>query len=143
MMYCFVACAAIGTNCSENIIPLLLFTGRCLVTAGCCDSTVLALSIYLSISDSFPYSVTSQERNPELRDRGCDHVQWWNDYWQGKTEDTRRKPCYYARSSTANLLGEVQLVLYVQARNTVQPCCMYVANQKWTRRMCFILHTLP
>jgi hypothetical protein len=44
MTYSIVACAAIGTECGENIIPLLLFSGRCLATAGCCDSTILALS---------------------------------------------------------------------------------------------------
>jgi hypothetical protein len=49
MTYSIVAFAAIGTNCAENTIPQLLFTGRCLVTASCCDSTVLALSGYASI----------------------------------------------------------------------------------------------
>jgi hypothetical protein len=42
--YSIVAYAAIGMNCAENTIAVLLFTGRCLVTAGCCDSTVLSLS---------------------------------------------------------------------------------------------------
>jgi hypothetical protein len=36
--------------CAENAFPVLLFTGRCLVTAGCCDSTGLALSEYATIS---------------------------------------------------------------------------------------------
>jgi hypothetical protein len=48
MSYSVVACATIGTNCAENIIPLL-FMGRCLVTAGCCDLTVLALSEYATL----------------------------------------------------------------------------------------------
>jgi hypothetical protein len=43
--YSIVACEAIGTVRAENAI--LLFTGRCLVTAGCCDSTILALSDYV------------------------------------------------------------------------------------------------
>lgn len=34
--------AAIGTGCAQNSIYLLLLKGRCLVTAGCCDSTILA-----------------------------------------------------------------------------------------------------
>jgi hypothetical protein len=41
MTYSIVAYTAIGTDCAESI-PLL-FTGRCLATAGCCDATVLAL----------------------------------------------------------------------------------------------------
>jgi hypothetical protein len=45
-----VACAAIGMDCAENTIPLLLFTGRCLETAGCCDSIILALREYATIS---------------------------------------------------------------------------------------------
>jgi hypothetical protein len=43
-MYSIFVYAAIGTDCTENTIPLLLFKGRCLVTASCCDSTLLALS---------------------------------------------------------------------------------------------------
>jgi hypothetical protein len=43
MMYSIVACAAVGTDCAKSTIPLL-FTDRCLVTAGYCDSTILALS---------------------------------------------------------------------------------------------------
>jgi hypothetical protein len=35
-------------GCMENTIPLL-FTGRCLVMAGCCESTVYALSKYTTI----------------------------------------------------------------------------------------------
>jgi hypothetical protein len=46
--YSIVAYAAIGTDCAENTIPLL-FTGSGLVTACCCDSTVLALSEYATI----------------------------------------------------------------------------------------------
>jgi hypothetical protein len=37
------------TDCAQNTIHLLLFTGRCLVTAGCRDSTILASSIYTTI----------------------------------------------------------------------------------------------
>jgi hypothetical protein len=36
MTYSVVACAAFGTDCAENPVSLM-FTGRCLVTAGCCD----------------------------------------------------------------------------------------------------------
>jgi hypothetical protein len=36
----------LGTDRTENTVPLLLFTSRCLVTAVCCDSTILALSEY-------------------------------------------------------------------------------------------------
>jgi hypothetical protein len=32
MMYSIVACAAIGTDCTENAIPLLLFMGHYLAT---------------------------------------------------------------------------------------------------------------
>jgi hypothetical protein len=46
-----VACAAIGTERTENTIPLLLFTGRCLVKADCCNSTILALNEYVAISN--------------------------------------------------------------------------------------------
>jgi hypothetical protein len=46
--YSVIACTAIGTNWADNII-LLLFTGSCLVTAGCCDSTVLASSEYATL----------------------------------------------------------------------------------------------
>jgi hypothetical protein len=45
MTYSVVVCEGTGKDCAENNVPLL-FTGRCLVTAGCCDSTVLALSKY-------------------------------------------------------------------------------------------------
>jgi hypothetical protein len=48
MMYSYVACAAFDMGCTENTIPLL-FTGRCLVAASCCESTVLALSEYATI----------------------------------------------------------------------------------------------
>jgi hypothetical protein len=48
MTYFIFACAAIDTDCAENTIPLL-FTDRWLVTAGCCDFTVLALSEYATI----------------------------------------------------------------------------------------------
>jgi hypothetical protein len=49
MTYSIAVCAAIGTDWAKNTIPLL-FLGRCLVMAGCCDSTVLALSEYATIS---------------------------------------------------------------------------------------------
>jgi hypothetical protein len=49
MTYSIVACAAIGRDWAETIIPLLLFTRRCLVTAGCCDCTVLGLGEYVTI----------------------------------------------------------------------------------------------
>jgi hypothetical protein len=48
MMYSIVTCAVIGMDLAENAIPLL-FTDRCLVIAGCCDSTILALSEYATI----------------------------------------------------------------------------------------------
>jgi hypothetical protein len=44
MTYSTVACKSIGTDLAENTIPLLLFMGHCLVTAGCCDSIILALN---------------------------------------------------------------------------------------------------
>jgi hypothetical protein len=44
MTYSIAECEVIGTDCAENTIPLLLLTGRCPVTAGCCDSTIFALS---------------------------------------------------------------------------------------------------
>jgi hypothetical protein len=47
--YSIVACAAIGTNCAENTIPILLFNVRCLVTADWCDSTIFVLSEYATI----------------------------------------------------------------------------------------------
>jgi hypothetical protein len=50
MIYSIVACAVIGTECAQNTTPMLLFKDRCLVTAGCCDSTILALSEYATIS---------------------------------------------------------------------------------------------
>jgi hypothetical protein len=40
---------AIGMDCSENAILLLLFTGCCLVMAGCCGSTILAFSEYATV----------------------------------------------------------------------------------------------
>jgi hypothetical protein len=46
--YFTVACAAIGADRVENTIPPLP-TGHCLVTAGCCDSTIPALSEYATI----------------------------------------------------------------------------------------------
>jgi hypothetical protein len=49
MMYSIVVCAAIGSDCAEDTIPLLLPMGRWLVTAGCCDSTILALSDYAAM----------------------------------------------------------------------------------------------
>jgi hypothetical protein len=33
----------------ESTIPLLLFTGHCLITADCCDSIILALSEYATV----------------------------------------------------------------------------------------------
>jgi hypothetical protein len=48
MTYSIFACAAIDTDCAENTVPLL-FTGHCLITAGCCDSTILALKEYATI----------------------------------------------------------------------------------------------
>jgi hypothetical protein len=44
MTHSIVACTAIGTECGENIVSLLLFRGRCLTTAGSCDSIIFALS---------------------------------------------------------------------------------------------------
>jgi hypothetical protein len=44
--YSIFAGATIATDNAENTIPLLLFTGRCRVTADCCGSTILALSEY-------------------------------------------------------------------------------------------------
>jgi hypothetical protein len=52
MTYSTVAYTAIGTDYTENTIPLLLFMGCFLVTASCCDSTILALSEYATISSS-------------------------------------------------------------------------------------------
>jgi hypothetical protein len=50
MMYFIVACTAIRMGHAENTISLLLLTGRCLVMVGCCDSTILALNEYATIS---------------------------------------------------------------------------------------------
>jgi hypothetical protein len=58
MTYSIVACAAIGTDHAENNILLLLFTGRCLVTAGCCDSTVVASSKYAAVRFNTQNSVS-------------------------------------------------------------------------------------
>jgi hypothetical protein len=44
MAYSVVACAAIGTDCAENAISLLLPLGRYLVTVGCYNPTIFALS---------------------------------------------------------------------------------------------------
>jgi hypothetical protein len=49
MTYSTDAHATIGTDRSENTNFLLLFTCRCLVTAGCCGSTILALSEYATV----------------------------------------------------------------------------------------------
>jgi hypothetical protein len=49
MMYSIVACAAIGMDCAENTVSLSLFTGCCLVTAGCYNSKILALSEYATV----------------------------------------------------------------------------------------------
>jgi hypothetical protein len=51
--YSIVAYASIGMDCAENTIPLLLITGRCLVTACCCDSTILGLSDYATLSKNY------------------------------------------------------------------------------------------
>jgi hypothetical protein len=48
MAYSIVSCAAIGADCAKNIIPLLLFTGRCIVTADSCDS-IFVLREYATI----------------------------------------------------------------------------------------------
>jgi hypothetical protein len=48
MTYSIVMCTAIGMDRAENTIPLL-FAGHCLVMAGCCDSTILALSEYTKL----------------------------------------------------------------------------------------------
>jgi hypothetical protein len=50
--FSIVAGTAIDTDSAENIIPLLLFTTHCLVTAGCCDSRVLALSEYAHLQNA-------------------------------------------------------------------------------------------
>jgi hypothetical protein len=47
--YSIVVCAATDTDCTEITILLFLFMGHCLVTVGCCDSTILALSEYATI----------------------------------------------------------------------------------------------
>jgi hypothetical protein len=47
MTHSIVVCAVIGTDCAENTIPLLFFMSHCLVTTGCCDSTILASSEYV------------------------------------------------------------------------------------------------
>jgi hypothetical protein len=49
MTYSNAACTAIGTDCAENTIPLLLFTGRRLATASCCDFTIITVSISVRI----------------------------------------------------------------------------------------------
>jgi hypothetical protein len=52
MTYSVVEYAAIGTNFAEST-SLVLFTGRCLVTAGYYDSTILSLSEYATLSFVF------------------------------------------------------------------------------------------
>jgi hypothetical protein len=47
--YSIVACAATGTDFPENTTLLLLFTGCCLVMAGCFDFRILALSEYATV----------------------------------------------------------------------------------------------
>jgi hypothetical protein len=47
--YFIVACTATGTDCAENTVPMLLFTGRRLATVGCCGFTIITLSIYVPI----------------------------------------------------------------------------------------------
>jgi hypothetical protein len=49
MTYFTVLFAATGTDCIENIIPLLLFMSHSIVTASCSDSTILALSEYAAV----------------------------------------------------------------------------------------------
>jgi hypothetical protein len=51
MTHSIVACAAIGTDCAEDTILVLMFTGLYVVTAGCCDSTILTLSEYAIIKE--------------------------------------------------------------------------------------------
>jgi hypothetical protein len=55
-LLCCNANVAICMDCAENTIPLLLFTGRCLVTVGCCDYDSCAMLIchimFLSIYGS-------------------------------------------------------------------------------------------
>jgi general stress protein CsbA len=53
MTYSIVACAPICKKCAENTIPVLLFTGRCQVTAGCFVATILASSEYATLSKHY------------------------------------------------------------------------------------------
>jgi hypothetical protein len=55
MTYSTVVYVAIGKDRAENTVLLLLFSGRCLVTAVCFDSTILALSEYAA--ESFQRSI--------------------------------------------------------------------------------------
>jgi hypothetical protein len=50
MAYSIVAFAAISMDYAQNTIPLLLFTGRCLVTASCHNSTTGALNEYATVA---------------------------------------------------------------------------------------------
>jgi hypothetical protein len=58
MTYSSVVCAAISMDCAENAIFLFLIKGRCLVTASCCDSTILALSEFVLL---YLHYITSQK----------------------------------------------------------------------------------
>jgi hypothetical protein len=49
MTYSILAYAAVRMDWTENIIPLLSFVGHSLVKAGCCDSTIFALSKHATI----------------------------------------------------------------------------------------------
>jgi hypothetical protein len=53
MRYFIVVFEAIGTDCAENTIPLLLAKVCWLVTDHCCDSTILALSEYATRNPVF------------------------------------------------------------------------------------------
>jgi hypothetical protein len=53
MTYSIIASAVIDTEFTENTIPLLLFTGRCLATAGYCDSAVLDLTEDITVLLTF------------------------------------------------------------------------------------------
>jgi hypothetical protein len=55
--YCIVEYVAIDTDCAENTIPLLSFTSLCILRAGSCEITSLALSEYATIQICNLYTV--------------------------------------------------------------------------------------
>jgi hypothetical protein len=54
-------------DCTESTIPLLLFTGRCLVMARCCNSTILALRKYATLYTEYKLESLKRETTLETQ----------------------------------------------------------------------------